>query len=307
MMVISRLMRQGTLLGLLLLFAAPVALALAIGVSTGVPAGPGSAGPVGPSGGPGTEAEEDAASQRSAQDVGTTAAGDDADLSISKADSVDPVAVGSTFLYYLNYTNNGPDRANSIVVTDTLPAGVTYVSGTGGCSHSSGVVTCTRNNLNAGNSASFVITVTASTVGNWTNSVTIDSVEDDPVPSNNADTEVTRIVTAPPSGLTCAANPSGVQLDWNSVAQATGYNVYRRTGSSGDFVLLASTTASEHLDSTAAVGQSYQYRVTSLSATGESAPSEICTVASVPELPTFLAGALALVGSIGAFTYWRRR
>lgn len=288
-------LHHGPILVLLLLLAAPLAHAVAIGVDADLSGLLGS----GRSGG--------AQGTSSAGSVGTTAAGDDADLSITKADSADPVVVGSTFLYYLNYTNHGPDRANSIVVRDTLPAGVTYVSGTGGCNHNSGVVTCTRNNLNSGNSASFVLTVTAATVGNWTNSVTIDSVEDDPVSGNNADSETTTIRTAAPTGLTCIANPSGVQLDWNNVAQATGYNVYRRTGESGDFVLLASTTASEHLDGTAAVGQSYQYRVTSTSSTGESAPSDICTVASVPELPTILAGALAVAGSVGALAWWRRR
>lgn len=238
----------------------------------------------------------------------TTQAETDADLSLTKVDSEDPVAVGSSFTYNLTIANAGPARANDVVVTDTLPAGVSFASAAGAtCSASGAVVTCTRNNLNSGSSFTIRINVTASTVGNWTNTASVTAVETDPDASDNADSEQTTIRTAAPTGLACLADEQGVHLDWNDTSQATGYNVYRATGETGEFVLLASSATSDHLDGTAAVGQTYRYRVTSVSTTGESAPSESCTIASVPEFPSLLAGALALAGSACAYARLRRR
>ena len=73
-----------------------------------------------------------------------------ADLSITKSDAPDPVSPGGTLTYTLTVTNGGPTGATSVTVTDTLPAGVTFVSAAGAgwtCSQSSGTVTCTRASL----------------------------------------------------------------------------------------------------------------------------------------------------------------
>ena len=51
-----------------------------------------------------------------------------ANLAITKSDSADPVVSGSNFSYTLTVTNNGPSSAQTVSVSDTLPAGVTYVS-----------------------------------------------------------------------------------------------------------------------------------------------------------------------------------
>ena len=285
---------------LLLLAAAPAALAAAASLSAQASASLG--------GGESTTTTSPSTSSTSpSAGPAPAAVGDEADLSITKVDSADPVAVGSTFTYMVNVTNNGPDRATGLVVTDTLPAGVTYVSASGGCTRSGATVTCTRNNLNSGSTASFVITVTASTAGNWTNVASVSATETDDTPANNEASQTTSIRTAAPTDLVCFADEAGVHLDWSDVPQATGYNVYRRTGSSGPFVLVASSATSSYVDSTAAVGQSYQYRVTALSAGGESEPSAHCTIASVPEFPTLLAGAVAIAGSVGAFVALRRR
>ena len=46
----------------------------------------------------------------------------EADLEITKSDSPDPVTTGSDLTYTITVTNNGPDAATSVTVTDTLPA-----------------------------------------------------------------------------------------------------------------------------------------------------------------------------------------
>jgi len=50
------------------------------------------------------------------------------------------VPAGSNLVYTISVTNFGPSSAGSVVVTDTLPAGVTFVSATGGGVNNSGVV-----------------------------------------------------------------------------------------------------------------------------------------------------------------------
>lgn len=54
------------------------------------------------------------------------------DLAITKSDSADPIDRGSQLVYTLDVINNGPSTANSVEIVDTLPAGVTFVSATGG-------------------------------------------------------------------------------------------------------------------------------------------------------------------------------
>ena len=85
-----------------------------------------------------------------------------ADIQIVKTANPDPVAVGGTLTYTLTVTNNGPVTSTGVVVTDTLPAGVTHVSTTpsqGACSAPSGV-TCELGTIANGNSATVTIVVT---------------------------------------------------------------------------------------------------------------------------------------------------
>ena len=64
-----------------------------------------------------------------------------ADLSLTKTDSPDPVLAGELLTYTLAVHNAGPSSATAVELTDTLPAGVTFVSADptqGSCSESSG-------------------------------------------------------------------------------------------------------------------------------------------------------------------------
>ena len=52
------------------------------------------------------------------------------DLSLTKTASPNPGQVGVNLNYRLTVTNNGPAQATNVMVNDTLPAGVTFVSST---------------------------------------------------------------------------------------------------------------------------------------------------------------------------------
>ncbi len=109
-----------------------------------------------------------------------------------------------TATYSLSVKNNGPQSASgTITVTDTLPSGLTYVSGTGtgwSCSAAGSVVTCT----NAGpvangvtmSAVTLTVTVGSTAVPSVTNSASVSGTTFDDVANNNSSsitTNVTRV------------------------------------------------------------------------------------------------------------------
>jgi uncharacterized repeat protein (TIGR01451 family) len=137
------------------------------------------------------------------QDVATTQVGG-ADLRISKSDSPDPAVAGRNLVYTIDVTNDGPADALGVIVTDTLPSGVSYVSNTDGCAQGPGpgTLTCYLGDLRSGATESFTVTVrvaedlvyTAGGPVTITNTVAVDSDQDDPTPANNVDAEGTLVV-----------------------------------------------------------------------------------------------------------------
>jgi uncharacterized repeat protein (TIGR01451 family) len=127
----------------------------------------------------------------------------DADLSIEKSDSPDPVIAGTQLTYTLEVENDGPDIALDVVVTDTLPAGVSFVSGTAGCSAVAQVVTCSLGDLDDGDSRTITLTtlVAADLVHNAgtspvtiTNTASVTGVANDPDLANNTASEDTDVI-----------------------------------------------------------------------------------------------------------------
>jgi len=120
------------------------------------------------------------------------------DVRIDKTDSADPVNAGGSFSYTLTIVNDGPSTATNVVVTDNLPAGVTFASGAssqGTVSETSGTVTANLGTLASGASATITLNVDVadSTTGTLTNTATVTSMEHDDDPSNNSDTEPTMV------------------------------------------------------------------------------------------------------------------
>lgn len=85
----------------------------------------------------------------------------DTDLGIDKTGSATRAQAGDTIIYTLTVTNLGSLPITASTVTDTLPAGVSFISAdAAGCSHAAGVVTCSVGNLAAGSHKRFNITTT---------------------------------------------------------------------------------------------------------------------------------------------------
>ena len=77
---------------------------------------------------------------------------------------------GSTVTYTLTYSNYGPGPALDLELADTLPAGASYVSSTGGGVLTGNTVTWKVGDLAASASASVTVTVSFSTHGVYANS-----------------------------------------------------------------------------------------------------------------------------------------
>ena len=76
-----------------------------------------------------------------------------------------------------------------------------------------------------------------------------------------------------PTGLAATAGNAQVQLIWNPVTGATGYNVKRATTSGGPYTTIATVTGTSFTDTGRTNGTTYFYVVSAFNANGESANS----------------------------------
>lgn len=84
-----------------------------------------------------------------------------ADLSLTMSTSQNPVLIGSNVTYVITITNTGPDQGSSVVVTDSLPTEVSYLScgstSGGVCGGSGNSRTITFGSLGADTSATITL------------------------------------------------------------------------------------------------------------------------------------------------------
>jgi predicted carbohydrate-binding protein with CBM5 and CBM33 domain len=78
-------------------------------------------------------------------------------------------------------------------------------------------------------------------------------------------------VPAAPTGVAAAAGSAQIQLNWNAVAAATGYNVKRSTTNGGPYANVATAVSGTTFSNTGLTnGTTYYYVVTAVNASGES-------------------------------------
>jgi uncharacterized repeat protein (TIGR01451 family) len=117
-----------------------------------------------------------------------------ADLNLAKTDSPDPAHVGQLLTYTLTVTNNGPQNATGVVVTDSLPKSTGFGSASAPCVRNGKTnVTCNFGTLASGSSASATINVKPTSKGTITNTATVSSTSRDPNSGNNTATAQTTV------------------------------------------------------------------------------------------------------------------
>jgi len=140
----------------------------------------------------------------------------DADVAISNTASPNPVLEGSNLTCAITVTNRGTGNAASVVVTDNLPASVTFVScastGNGVCGGSANNRTVSFSSLPAGASETItlVATVNCPTPNGAviTNAVTVTSSTHDPNAGNNSAIATVTVSNPPPTLKGCPKNQS---------------------------------------------------------------------------------------------------
>ncbi|MGA2749443.1 MAG: Calx-beta domain-containing protein [Verrucomicrobiota bacterium] len=114
--------------------------------------------------------------------------------------------------YYLTVTNAGPSAATNVIISNFLPAGVSYVTNSCGCQTTTNApLTFTLPALPVGAGAAFSISVMPTNLGFLTNITTASANEPDPN-SNNV-VVISNVLVIPPSadvGVTMAAVPNPV-------------------------------------------------------------------------------------------------
>lgn len=123
----------------------------------------------------------------------------EADLSVTKTANADPTKVETLLTYTIVVTNNGPNLATGVVLTDTLPEDVEFTSVTtsqGSCAEEDEDVSCDLGDLANGVAATVTIQVVPEEAGEITNVVTVVGNEIDPDQNNNTALVTTAIIAA---------------------------------------------------------------------------------------------------------------
>ncbi len=134
-----------------------------------------------------------------------------ADLSVTQTVFPNPNSPGFSSSFSVTVTNNGPAVATGVFLVDTLPAGVSFVSGTspdqGSCGQAGQVVTCYLGTLQIGAKARISVQVVpkySDTARSITNAATVSGVEVDPYLTNNVSTLEMSVLAPVVSQLTVA-------------------------------------------------------------------------------------------------------
>jgi uncharacterized repeat protein (TIGR01451 family) len=111
--------------------------------------------------------------------------------------------VGVNFSYTLTATNTGLVSVDDVTITDSLPAGLTFVSAPG-CNFAAPVLTCDVGTLDSGESAAVTVTVTPTQAGTVVNTAVV--TPDDDTPNDNTSTVSTAVIE--PAAQAVAVQPT---------------------------------------------------------------------------------------------------
>lgn len=150
-----------------------------------------------------------------------------AGIAISKIDSADPVLAGGSLTYTLFVSNPGPSDALAVVVTDTLPAEVAFVSAAPSQTSGPNPLVWNLGTIPAGGSRTITVVTTVSQNAGGTifNRAEVSSATPDPDPDDNVDIEPT-LVISPAIALQKFADPtvvlSGAQVQYTYLVTNPG-------------------------------------------------------------------------------------
>jgi len=221
------------------------------------------------------------------------------DLSIVKTGPA-TAAAGGAVAYTLAVSNAGGPASN-VSVTDTLPAGATYVSATGTgwtCGFAAGTVTCTLPSLPGGAAAPITLNVAAPAAGGaLANTATVSNPGGDSNPANNTSTANTAVTASadlsisltPPAsvysavaatftGLLANAGPSDAAAVSAIITFPAGFTV--QAASATGYTCSVTTTTATCTSATVTAGSNAALSITVLPPVGPLNSSVVGTITS---------------------------
>src|SRR4029077_4136785 len=119
-----------------------------------------------------------------------------ADLSAQISATPEPVSVTQNLTYTIQTINSGPQDATNMVLMNTLPASVNFVSATsnqGTCAQANLVVTCNISKLVSGDNLAATIVVIPTAKGSVDDTASASATETDSLLGNNSASHTTRV------------------------------------------------------------------------------------------------------------------
>jgi uncharacterized repeat protein (TIGR01451 family) len=155
-----------------------------------------------------------------------------ADLAVSVTSTPEPVAVGSNVTYGIYVTNKGPSQASGVLITNVLPAGVSFVSATAtrGSVTQNGVMELwSVGMLLAGAQATMTVVVAPSAAGTISDAASVTANEPDSNLANNSAGVSTTVLNRPvisgqPANLTVT---NGNNASFTVTATGSGTLLYQ--------------------------------------------------------------------------------
>ncbi|RYE16292.1 MAG: DUF11 domain-containing protein, partial [Sphingobacteriales bacterium] len=133
----------------------------------------------------------------------------DADVAVAITAANGPYYVGQNVVYTVIAGNNGPATANNVNVTNTLPAGLTFVSATPSTgTYNSATGVWTLGNMAVNTNPTLTITATPTALGTYTTTTTKSAqTNTDYVPGNNTSSSIISISPTADVGLSTSLSP----------------------------------------------------------------------------------------------------
>ena len=136
---------------------------------------------------------------------------------------------GGGISWSLVVTNSGPSDAQGATIVDTLPAGVSAVTGTGpggACSTAGSTLTCPVGSVSAGGTITVTVhgTVDPAATGSLVNTATVSATTSDPDPANNTGSSTTTLTAAADLSIqkTAGTAVAGGPVSWSITVRNGG-------------------------------------------------------------------------------------
>jgi uncharacterized repeat protein (TIGR01451 family) len=172
------------------------------------------------------------------------------DLTVTKQDNSEVATRGQDITYTIVVSNVGPSTATNVLVTDTLPTNMTFVSASNGFTHSAGTVSGTIASLASGTNAAQTITIVARVNNDapagttLTNAVTVSATGETGNLTNTASATATVATTATVSGFVYVDKDNNGTKGTTDVALADVVVNLTGTSTGGTAVSRSATTDS---------------------------------------------------------------